>query len=222
MNKQQRIKMMAELWPAACAFQKWNRNDDAKRYDIFARVLTAEGSARREHFLQLIESRGHISGNDLVHEDDISAVFKELKELAGKIPLVDPKKKQLLWVVRNQLRPCLALYVEQPDSYMTKILKERHKVFRGVSTIEDLSSQPRPDNKPSELMMFVFTLNDRIDALRSAYGDTGHMMCVRARVKCKCAECAKYGQRHLEVLAGSESEVPLEAELQPVTEEEPF
>ncbi len=175
MTKNQRIHLMADCWKPACQTQGWKVSDRAFRLTKFSALL----------------------GRELKTSDDIEPIAEysrlkmELLQLANRVAVGDPKKKNLLWVIQNQLRPCLALYVDRPDDYIARLLKERHKVFRGVSSMEDLSTQARPGKKHSELMMFIFTLADRIDAMRRAAGDTGHEMCVRAEVKCKCADCAK-------------------------------
>ncbi len=179
-SRKQTIHLMADCWNPACQAQGWKRSDRAFRLQKFGEIL----------------GRELCSSDDLEPLGEFDLLKRELLALADKVVMGDPQQKKLLWLVRHQLRPCLALYVLNPDAYIAGILKERHKVFGGLSTVESLSAQARPGKKHSDLMMFIFTLNDRIDAMRSAAGDTGHTMCGRARVKCKCAECQKNGQWH--------------------------
>ena len=64
LTKNQRISLMAELWPNACAFQGWNEDDKERRYALFAKIL-----GNREPHKTTLASGGHISANDFIKTD---------------------------------------------------------------------------------------------------------------------------------------------------------
>ena len=103
-NAKQRIHLMAELWPGACAFQGWNRNDDQKRYDLFAKVL----GDREPHKATL----ANISCNDFLktnQRDDFGEVKRELLVLsAADLRQESPVRRTRLWIIRRRLaRVCI-------------------------------------------------------------------------------------------------------------------
>lgn len=227
MNKQQRIYMMAEIWPEACEFQGWDRNDKEKRYEVFARVL-----GHKPRHADTLARGEHISFNDF-DQDDFGDVKKELLQLAGKVPTHDPKKQNLLWVIRNRLRPCLAVYHPYPDAYMRTVLKMRHKIFKGVETVDDLSAVEvrRPSKKnpgrmitDSPLKQFLFTLSRCVDELRQKAGDSVHEMNQRAQVPCRddCRICHPVGAVLVTDAAASDNDLPSDVEVGETSEEVPF
>lgn len=186
MNREQRIHMMAELWPNACTAQGWAKGDDEKRYDLFARVL-----GHKPRHKAKLDHGDHISFNSF-DEQDFTDVKKELLLFANRLPKPAPanKKTQTLWVIQNRIMPCIALY-RPADVYVKTILKTRFKKVPGVATMADLSDVVAPGQRFSPLQQFLFTLSRALDRLRAEAGHTGHEMHQLASLACKpgCARC---------------------------------
>lgn len=180
-----------KLWASACKAQGWNKLPtaarEAKRREVHVQVFGAPKSAK-----------------DINHTNDFGAIKAKFEFLAGQLrgAMEDgerepDEKRRLLWVMRRRLFPQLALYVmDNPERYVESILKERFKLFKGISSPDDLSAKSRigadGKPKPSPLLMLVMTFSARIDAMRRASGDSVHAMNHRAKTPCKrgCAECA--------------------------------
>ncbi len=207
----QRIHLMAELWPNACAAQGWQKGDDQRRYEVFAEAL-----GHLSRYQAILDRGGHISTKDM-DNGDFDLVKKHLLHLADKINIVDQEKKRLLWVINVRIAKCLALYVYDPGAYIQRVLLERFKIVRGVSTPADLSTAQRwkrdeagelvrdshgdPIELPSQLKMLVMTLTGRVDALRRQAGHSGHEMHQAAGLECRssCVICFPPGQPRLAV-----------------------
>ncbi len=183
------------LWNKACIHQGWDKltskEREEKRREIMAEVFDGPKSAK--------------DVNRHAEFDAIKAKFLQLSDsVQGTRETDHPdigEKRRLLKVVAYQKR--LIRVYREPEAYVTKILKDGPKIFKGISTIEDLSAfSPQVKNeltgkiekKPSQLMKLVFTLTARVNSLRNEAGHTIHDMKMVARVKCDCAQCLKYGQ----------------------------
>lgn len=201
-SKEQRIYLMADLWPSACKQQGWQRNDDARRYALFAEVLG--------HFpdhARTLADGGHISCNDFKKtrdRDDFGAVKARMLILAAAdLRDEDPVKRTRLWIVNDRLIPCYRLY--RPGAALAMILKERFKRIDGINGLEDLTLK--------QLEHLIFTLEARINSLRSDAGHSKHEMCQAANVDCwnpgpgSCKECvsaAPFVQQSIPVMAENE------------------
>jgi hypothetical protein len=182
-------------------------------------------------------SGGAKSAKEINHTSEFGAIKARFEFLAGRLQgaIEDgntdlDKKRRLLWVMRRRLFPQLALYVpDNPERYVEAILKERFKLFKGISTPDDLSVQSRIGTdgkpKPSPLLMLIMTFSARIDAMRQAAGDSVHAMNQRAHTPCKrgCHECAISAASDANIDV-EESELAGEAEavLSVETDENPF
>jgi hypothetical protein len=185
------------LWKGVCIRQGWTTKNG---------MTTAEIDAKRKEVMREVFRRD-FSSKDIQTNDQFTLIknrFLFLKDnLQGAIEdgsQVENKKRQLLWVIKNRLRPCLAVYIERPDDYIAKLLRDGHHIYKGVSTIDDLSAveTTRQSKKTgreitdSPLKRFVYTLSRCIDDLRHNARDTVHYMHQMAGIPCKagCAECA--------------------------------
>jgi hypothetical protein len=197
MSERQRIWFMADIWPATCKAQGWNKTDSEKRYDLFARVL---GHIPR-HARTLAAGR-HISFNDF-DQPDFDAVKAECLALAdnlkGAVETVRPdygEERRLRHQIA-QLQKCLALYIERPDAYLRPILAAK---FKGRTSIDDLSAVPvlkdavgrgsrRAHVGPSELARALMALRTVVQQKRNAAGHSVHEMNLLAGIPCPCKQC---------------------------------
>jgi hypothetical protein len=190
MSKRQRIWFMADIWPATCKAQGWNKTDSAQRYDLFARVL---GHIPR-HARTLAAGR-HISFNDF-DQPDFDAVKAECLALAdnlrGAVETVRPdygEERRLRHQIA-QLQKCLALYIERPDAYLRPILAAK---FKGRTSIDHLSAVPilkDGGQRPSELARALMTLRTVVQQKRNAAGHSVHEMNLLAGIPCPCKQCS--------------------------------
>jgi hypothetical protein len=189
MSRKQTIWMMADLWPKACKAQGWNKSDNEKRYDLFARVL-----ARIPRHAATLKAGRHISFNDF-DQADFDAVKAECLALAdnlkGAVETVRPdygEERRLRHQIDELLR-CLGLYIERVDAYLRPILAAK---FKGRTSIDDLSAIPVLKDKGvglSELMRCLMTLRQIVNQKRNAAGHTVHEMNLLAAVPCHCKQC---------------------------------
>lgn len=181
--------MMADLWPKAAAAQGWNKSDNEKRYDVFARVL-----GRIPRHAAKLAAGEHISFNDF-DQADFDAVKAEMGHLADNLkatietdhPAIG-KERRLRHQIDELLR-CLALYIERVDAYLRPILAAK---FKGRTSIDDLSALPVLKDKgvgPSELMRCLMTLRQIVNQKRNAAGHSVHEMNLLAAVPCHCKQC---------------------------------
>lgn len=95
MNKAQRVRYHADLWPAACKTQRWNPRDKDLRQSITYQVT------------------GKLSSEDL-DEDEITMLFDELRHLADPVDFdqamlaANPelsrqanRRRQLVWTIEQ-------------------------------------------------------------------------------------------------------------------------
>lgn len=189
MSQRQRVWFMADIWPKACASQKWNKADAEKRYDLFARVL---GHIPRH--ARTLQAGRHISFNDF-DQADFDAVKAECLALAdnltGAVETFRPdygEERRLRHKIEELLR-CLALYIERPDSYLRPILAAK---FKGRTSIDDLSAVPvlkDGGQRPSDLERCLMTLRTIVQGKRKQFGHSVHEMNLLAAVPCHCKLC---------------------------------
>ena len=207
MTPKQRIHLQAELWPRACATQKWNPKDREKKLEVIGKILGRE-----------ISSSNEIEGNK-----EFDAVKRELGFLADNltatVETIEPERgraRRLREKIRDQ-KKCLGLYHPNPDGYVQTIIYDKFGAHGWGTTIEDLSDTPGPlgadgKHRPSELEQLVMTLAGAIDKKRRAAGHTVHVMLTRAGVECWCAGCKPKGMRRMPMAGGGESDLAGEAE----------
>lgn len=171
------------LWGQACRAQGWTTKQGMTSAQI-------DAQRKRVHRVLL----GVESSSEIDKDEGFTKIKEHLLDLANVINTntADNPRRTSLWRIRHELLPCLALYEPDLDGYLKKLFADRFKLFQGVSTIEDLSTQTRfvnGEEKPSPMEMLKFTLTARIQTKRKESGDTGHIMKMRARVACDCKLC---------------------------------
>jgi hypothetical protein len=214
------------LWNTVLKHQGWDKMPtkvrEAKRREVHVAVFGAPKSAK-----------------DINHTDEFGAIKARFELLAGLVkggvedehPEFDTRRR-LFWKFENVQKKQLGVYVNDPEAYIRQILRERFKIFRGISTVEDLDAKPRfrmingeSKKMPSPLLMLVMTLDRCIDDLRAQAGHTIHQMNMEAGVPCRCKECSSAKRlTKEEVAALGESDLAGEAEAVPqdAEEGEPF
>lgn len=219
MSNGQRVHMMAELWPNACKAQGWNKSDAEKRYEVFARVLTAPGHVNCGKHLQTIAAGEHISFNSFDNAD-FDAVKKELLHLADVIPsptsgAVRGEKERMLWKIRNEQVKCIAVYRGNFASYINKILRDRFKRTVDVNTLADMPTE--------DVRKAMMTFAGRINYLRKEAGDTIHDMKMKAKLPCDCAICQPRRRAVVLIPADpSDNDLPEGVEIPESTAQNPF
>lgn len=175
MTNKQRITLMADWWPRACATQKWNRNDKALRLRVLSQAV----------------GRQIASANELNTSKDIDAVKAHLLTLADNLPAAmdtpeQGKARRTLHLVRQLLAELEELHPE-PGAYVKTLLQGIHHGRRvEIGGIEDLGAEPRMEcnsckagghgrsrscpgfgrEHRSELEQFHITLNARLCEMR--------------------------------------------------------
>jgi hypothetical protein len=164
MTKSQRITLMAEWWPAACAAQGWTDTRE-KRLEVLSAAV----------------GRSLQTANDLDSTGDIDRVKAHLARLADKLgPMLkhetpgEDRAVRLRFAIGEQLR-CLGVYHPAPEAYLAVILRDKF----GVSDLGSLDAAPVVDWRsgtrregPSELDQVVMTLARAIQSKRKASGHT--------------------------------------------------
>jgi hypothetical protein len=201
MTDSQRIYLMADLWPRACKTQRWNKGDRALRLRVFSEALGRGLTSASE--INATSDFDHIKAHLLMLADNVQGTIETDHPEIGD-------RRRLLWKYQHVQRPCLGVYVEDVDAYVRQILRERFKLFEGISTVEDLSPDPRlvftggrQIEKPSPLLMLITTLDARLNSMRQKAGHSIHQMRTMAGVKCDCAECSVHADHAANVVAAS-------------------
>jgi hypothetical protein len=223
-SQKQRIHLMADCWKPACKAQGWKVSDRDFRLAKFSEIL--ERPLATSDDIEPIKEFGILKHELLRLADNLKGAME-----SGH-PELD-ERRRLLDVIADLFK-CARVY-DPADSYLKHVLMPRFKIVDGWRALEDLSPEPtlrknwktgKMEEGPSELMQCVFTISRCVNKLRNDADDTGHEMCVKARVRCRCADCVRFGQPHLSAGARPQEEidetVPEDAELAPCTEEEPF
>lgn len=100
----------------------------------------------------------------------------------------------------SEIHACLGVYVDDVAGYVARVISDKFGVpGRGSLTLEDLSDHPRfitgrdgkLEERPSQLLMLIYTLWSRIQEHRQNAGHSLHDMRIAARVPCACAQCRK-------------------------------
>jgi hypothetical protein len=202
MSQAQRVYFMADIWPRACAAQRWNKTDPAKRYAVFAQVL---GHIPR-HATKLARAE-NISFNDF-DQADFDAVKAHCGMLASNLKATVETDhpeigdgRRLQHQVEEETK-CLAACLDAINehegkeplgyagatAYCRAILQNKFH----VEHVGDLSAQPKLQDsgrKPSELLRFLMTLRTTLQSKRAKARLTVHDMRLRARIPCYCRIC---------------------------------
>lgn len=205
----QRIAIM-KTWGKVCKDRGWKQSDQAFRLAKFGEII----------------GRPIASANEIGRIDECTKLMKELKAMLG-VDLKAAEEADNLYinrarVLRNviltELVPCLELYVEDVNAYITAIIEDKNRWWkldrpeRGM-TLMDLSAEPirKFDFKtrsmkefPSQLEQMVYTLSSCLNGsgkvrggkksrlgFRVAAGETLHEMKTRAGVACDCVACQR-------------------------------
>lgn len=204
MTKNQRISLMAELWPNACRSQGWREEDRDLRLYVCS-IAVARDIKNIQQFRNVLSGGVPIpvlkSTNDIADNKQFTKVKGLLLMLAddlrGPSANHDNQARTKRWVVQQQIK-CLALYVGNAEAYVAQIIRDK---FKGGSafvplTLDDLSARPYESESrtvPSQLDQLIRTLAGRLHNKKTGFrvkaGHTIHEMCVKAGVKCHCAEC---------------------------------
>lgn len=204
-------------WNRACKAQGWHKLSSTQREDLRRRVhAEVFGSPVSAKEIDSTSGYGRIKARFQALADIVRGAVESDR------PQDDEQRRQL-WVIRERILPCLALYVEDAAAYVREILRWRFKLTAGINTIEDLSavSAPRMVNgrpvNQSEIEMLRDTLNGRLHAFRRKAKHTLHDMCLAAGIECNCAPCKLLRARQIK-LRSTPAPAPVQ-EL--VTEPEP-
>lgn len=192
------VPLFWALWKEVCEASHWT---PAHGYS------KAQTEAKRK---ELLARCGFKSLKDVDPRDGFSLVkrelLKEAARLQGAKEEVDPtieRARTLRWVLEHELARCLALYHPAPMEFILEIAadKTRWRTREGMGrpiTLDDLDATPtfrevkgNQREGESQLDQLVMTVSARLNEMRNAAGDTGHEMCMKAGVRCKCAKCRK-------------------------------
>lgn len=177
MTKPQRITLMAEWWPNACAAQGWDVKDRERRLEVLSEAVGRE-----------LES-----ANDLDSRGDVDKVKSHLGMLAdsvqGAIEVDHPEEGQgrRLRVGLRDLVKCIGVYHPAPEAYLRKIIEgicNKGSRF-DLPGIDGLSAS----GHPSQLHQVLTATARAVHGKRRQAGDSVHGMKTRAGVQCNCALC---------------------------------
>jgi hypothetical protein len=186
-----------QLWPQACRANNWTRE---------AGLSAAEIDSKRKEFLARC---GFASLTTVDRTDGFTKVKNELLVLIGVSlkagqEATDPTLNQarvLKHKILNELMPCLALYEDDVQGYLTSVMEDKNrwwKIDRPACdiTLEDLDAKPifrfkngERQEFASTLEQLMMTINSRVNSKRKAAGQTIHEMKMAAGVDCECKAC---------------------------------
>jgi hypothetical protein len=141
MTTPQRITLMADWWPKACAAQGWNKNDKPKRLEVLSQAV----------------GRKLVSANDLNNRADIDAVKAHLKMLADNVAATietdhpDIGRRRRLQYTIGELAQTLGGL-----PYLLAIARDQFHLTPGLTTLEDLTND--------QLQKLIYTLSARARA----------------------------------------------------------
>lgn len=209
MTTPQRVKLMAELWPNACAVQGWNEKDREKRLDVINDILAQHPRPERR--------RAVSSTNDLDSDTDYTLVKTRLLMLADNLKAAGEDGKLIpnairtrREVIRRQVK-CLALYLVAPTAVRQDSRRLAQKY--ALEIIRDAANRAGYEPVCFEEAKFekvlcalefpaldrlVKTLNNRLHfkgtktrepGYRVRAGHTLHDMLTGAGLRCACKQC---------------------------------
>jgi hypothetical protein len=213
-TKKQRVALMAQLWPDACEAQGWDREDDARRYEVFAAAL-----GQLPRYAAILRERGEIHTGDLDPHEGFTVLKNHLLMLAGNLKgavkteqINVQLREAVTYRIEEHLR-CLALFPlpapighDGAEALANKLAGDLAWAGRakGVEFREwrELDAERRvrlrdgePQESPSDLERLLMNLARIVNDRRGTAGLTIHEMNVRADLKCSCALCTKPRRR---------------------------
>ncbi|HTB85982.1 MAG TPA: hypothetical protein VK742_20220 [Candidatus Sulfotelmatobacter sp.] len=223
-NTAQRTSIM-KTWGKVCKDRGWKQSDREFRLSKFSEII----------------GRPIATADEIERIEECTKLMKELQAMLGvnikaaqeADNLYINRARVLRNVILTELVPCLELYVEDVQGYITKIMEDKNRWWkidrpgRGM-TLMDLTAEPvnRWDAKtksmrefPSQLDQMVYTLSSCLNGsgriyrgkqsrlgFRVAAGHTLHEMKTKANVPCDCADCKKPGGNLLASLPPAEAD----------------
>jgi hypothetical protein len=165
MTPKQRIHLMRDLWPAACAAQGWAPNNRALRLTALSHAL----------------GRAVTSANEIATNDDFDRVKRYLRMAADDVGAAmeresDGRARRVRERVRAAVRELEAVLGDagRAAQYVAEIIaaKFNHAHAPAISTltVEDLTAEPIYDagrEHPSQLDQLLMTLTARLKTLRA-------------------------------------------------------
>lgn len=214
-------------------FRLWNAARKAQGWTTAKGWTTAQAEAKRREVqaaaIGVEKSSKFLSDEEL---DRVLSAFAALGDsVRGTRESDHPeegKARRWVWVIKNQLTPCLKLYVgDGVEAYLDSVLRDRFKVFKGLGHWTELDPLPvvrmgkngKPFEGPGPLQQFLITVSRLLQDKRSKAGDSIHAMKTKAGVRCDCAVCSQRrtweaaktkAQKPSRKKAKKEAEVPLE------------
>lgn len=164
--------------------------------------------------------------------DRVLAELRALQDDVARTIEVDDsnigRARRLRHVIRHELLPCLALYIEHPEDYIASIVTSLirwTKTDRPTRppTLDDLTADPILQRKPpcyesrrgpSQLDQVIMTISQRLCDKRREAGHSIHAMHMLSHTKCTCRPCRAAAQK-------SKSETAPKFQPQPHTENSP-
>lgn len=212
MTKPQRIHLMAELWPNACATQGWRENDREKRLEVLSAAVGRKLDSAGD--LDAHEDFSRVKLRLLRLADDVDAAGHDAgRQTAAaplpKAPLGDHPSAIRRGKIRLQLR-CLVIYLKptnaasqpaplnlQPaTTYARSILSDisRRAGYETAAQFEaadfdDLLNSLDFDRLDQLMKTIDRCLHNKRSGLRVKAGHTMHDMFTAADIKCHCKEC---------------------------------
>ena len=109
------------------------------------------------------------------------------------------RKRNFKWLIANEVLPALAIYATEgaPDVPMGDVgaFAFLQRVMEGKSRYRQTDRPERAarleDFNDTTVKQIYWTLWARLNSKRKAAGHTGHDMCEKAGIKCKCAACRR-------------------------------
>jgi hypothetical protein len=202
-----------QLWSQVCADRGWRVGNRELRLATMGTIL----------------GRTLSSLDDVERLAECTKLMAELEAMLGTslragLEAADGgrnRKRNWRWLIANELLPCLALYVPDGLAGAKAFLRE---VMVGKSRWRKTD---RPESDPSladfderTCQQIFWTISARLNSKRKAAGQTGHEMCLAAKVRCKCAACRRAAEAAL--LPGLPGGADQAAESVDLLDENPF
>lgn len=185
------VTLFWRLWAAAVRAQGWGGLPKAE-------IELRRKAMLRECGFESLTAVDKTSGFDQVK--------RRLLELQDSVAAAmetdaDAEARRLRAVIRQDLLPCLALYVGDAQAYLRAVMEDKTgwgKTDRPTRALEldDLSNDPvvrvqdgAEVQGDSPLRQCLLTLTSRVESFRRQAGHTRHQMRVLAGLPCRCRAC---------------------------------
>lgn len=181
------VSLFWRLWSSACKTQGWTRDAGLTSADIDAhrKAMLAEMGFSSLTQVDRTAGFGRVKARLMTLCDSLKGAIE-----ADHPEMDDARRKRHM--IRHDLAPCLALYVQDPVGYIESILRDKFHIPSNCAVdLEALTILPS-GSSPSQLDQAVMTISARLNSLRSTAGDTVHDMRVKSKARCDCASCARH------------------------------